>query len=179
FSDQGLEFGKGHLDGVEIGAVGRQEHEPGANVPQGFCCLRAVMAGEIIQNDNVTPVQRWGELGVYVGLEAHAVHRSTEHPRRIQTVVAQGGDEGLGAPVAEGAWSTSRSPRGAHPLVLHMLVFRDVSSMKPRRGRKLRMKGCRWRIQHCLASHTSDRFCSTARMSFFICQTKTLKKTAN
>src|SRR5690606_16549480 len=79
----------------------------------------------------------------------------------------------------KGAWSTSRSPRGAHPRVLHMLVFRDVSSMKPRRGRKLRMKGWRWRIQHCLASHTSDRFCSTARRSFFICQAKTLKKTAD
>src|SRR5690606_41246616 len=79
----------------------------------------------------------------------------------------------------KGAWSTSRFPRGAHPLVLHMLVFRDVSSMKPRRGRKLRMKGSRRRIQHCLASHTSDRFCSTARRSFFICQATTLKTTAD
>src|SRR5690606_1071902 len=64
--------------------------------------LRTVVAGKIVQNDDVTPVQRGGELGLYVGLEAHAVHRSTEDPRRIQTVVAQGGDEGLGAPVAEG-----------------------------------------------------------------------------
>src|SRR5690625_7810932 len=60
-----------------------------------------------------------------------------------------------------------------------MLVFREVSSMKPRRCRKLRMKGWRPRIHHFRASRTSERFCSTARRSFLICQIKSLEKTAD
>src|SRR5690625_5490100 len=60
-----------------------------------------------------------------------------------------------------------------------MLVFREVSSMKPRRCRNPRMKGWRPRNHHFRASRTSERFCSTARKSFFICQIKSLEKAAD
>ncbi|WP_256369786.1 hypothetical protein [Tropicimonas sp. IMCC6043] len=37
--------------------------------------------------------------------------------------------------------TTGWAPRGAQPVVLIMLVFKEVSSMKAKRGRNLRMKG--------------------------------------
>ena len=62
FSDQGLEFGEGHLDSlagrrlhaiavrrVEVRAVGRQEQEPRADVFQDGCGFRAFVSGEIVQ----------------------------------------------------------------------------------------------------------------------------------
>ena len=44
FSDQCLEFGKFHFDGVQVGAVWRRKKEPCTNVAQGLCragCLTA------------------------------------------------------------------------------------------------------------------------------------------
>lgn len=41
----------------------------------------------------------------------------------------------------KGAWSIRRSPFGDQPVVLAMFVFSEVSSMKPMRGNRLRMKG--------------------------------------
>src|SRR5690554_1456810 len=51
-----------------------------------------------------------------------------------------------------------------------MLVFSEVSSMKPMRGNRLAMNGWRRVIQTWRACQTSGRFCSTACRSFFVCQ---------
>jgi len=56
---------------------------------------------------------------------------------------------------------------GVQPVVLIMLVFRDVSSMKASRCRKSRMKGCRRLIQRARSRTTSGRPCSAARSVFF------------
>ena len=47
--------------------------------------------------------------------------------------------------------------------------------MKPIRVSMLRMKGCLCPIQIWRASATSGRFCSTARRSFFVCQTEAVQ----
>ena len=60
------------------------------------------MGGQVVQNDDVALLQRWGELGAHVGLEDRAVHRGVDDPRRDQRAAAQSGDEGLGLPMAEG-----------------------------------------------------------------------------
>jgi len=39
----GLEFGEGHLDRIEIGAVGRQEEEPGSPLLEDRLGLRALV----------------------------------------------------------------------------------------------------------------------------------------
>lgn len=60
------------------------------------------MAGEVVEDDHVASLQPRSELSFNIGLEDLAVHRAVDHPGRGQSVMAQGGYEGLGAPVAEG-----------------------------------------------------------------------------
>lgn len=62
-SDQGLELGECHLDRVEIGAVGRQEEEPRADVFQDRGGLWAAVGGKVIQDHHVALVQGRGQLG--------------------------------------------------------------------------------------------------------------------
>jgi len=80
--------------------------------------------------------------------------------------VAQGRDEGLRVPVAKGAWSARRSPRGTQPVVLAMLVLTEVVSMNPIRVSMLARKGCCLVIQMWRTAATSGRFRSTACRSF-------------
>ena len=70
------------------------------------------------------------------------------------------------------ACSTGRWPRGAHPVVLLMLVFTEVSSMTVSLSRWLAMKGWRLAIRIRRLSATSLRFCSGACRCFFVTETK-------
>jgi hypothetical protein len=45
--------------------------------------------------------ERRGELGLDVAVEGRPVDGAVDDPRSIDAVVAQGGDEGLGAPASE------------------------------------------------------------------------------
>ena len=100
-AQMGLEFGEGHFDGIEIGAVGREEEEPGAACFEDGLGLFAFVGWQIVEDDHVAWPQCRGELGLDIGLEDLAVHRTIDHPGRSQAIVAQGGDEGLCAPMAE------------------------------------------------------------------------------
>ena len=100
-SDQGLELGECHLDGIEIGAVWRQEQEPRSNVFQDRGGLRAAVGGEVVEDYDVALVQGRGQLGFDIEVEEFPVHRPADHPGRVQPVMAQGGDEGLRLPVAK------------------------------------------------------------------------------
>ena len=97
-----FELGEGHFDGIEIGAVGREEQEPRPALLEDRCGFLALVAGEVVEDDHVAGLQRRRELGLDIGLEDLAVHRAVDHPRCGQSVMTQGGDEGLGAPMAEG-----------------------------------------------------------------------------
>ena len=55
---------------------------------------------EIVADDEVAAAQCGGEEFLHVGQEHGPVHRAIEEQRRGEAVVAQGGDEGEGAPVA-------------------------------------------------------------------------------
>ena len=101
-SDQGFDLGECHLDGVQVGGVRRQEQEPGANVFQDRGGLRTSVGSKVVQYHDVALLQGRGQLGLDMEVEEFAVQRSADHPRRIQPVMAQGGDEGLSVPVAEG-----------------------------------------------------------------------------
>ena len=48
-----------------------------------------------------TPGEERSELGLDVGLEGLAIHRTIEDPGGDQAVAAQAGNEGLGVPMAE------------------------------------------------------------------------------
>lgn len=100
-ADQGLEFRERHFDGVEVGAVGRQEEEP---CTERFECLGgcgAFVAGEVIEDHHIPRLQRRRQLGFDVEIEALAVDRALDHPRGGEPVMTQPGDEGLRMPVPE------------------------------------------------------------------------------
>ena len=82
----GLEFGKGHLDGVEIGAIGRQEEEPRAPFLENGLGLLALVAGEVVEDDDITGLERWRQLGLHIGLEGLPVHRPVDDPWRRQSI---------------------------------------------------------------------------------------------
>src|SRR5271169_3681233 len=42
-----LEFGEGHFDGIEVGAVGRQKQQPSASLADGLFGGRAFVAGRL------------------------------------------------------------------------------------------------------------------------------------
>jgi len=106
----GLEFGECHLDRIEIGAVGRQEEEPGTPLLEdrlGFCTL---VAGQVVEDHHVARLQGRCQLGLDVGVEDLAVHGLIDHPRRDEAIAAQAGDEGLRRPVSERRPGLQASP---------------------------------------------------------------------
>ena len=107
---KGLELGEGHLDGVEIGAIGRQEHEPGAFVADRLFGSRALMGGEIVENDDIALVWRGRQLGLDIGLENDPVHRRIDDEGDGQSGAPECGDEGLGFPMAEGSLGVQALP---------------------------------------------------------------------
>ncbi len=52
-SDQGFEFREGHFDWVEVGAVGRQEEEPGTERFERLGGCGAFVAGEIVEDHHI------------------------------------------------------------------------------------------------------------------------------
>lgn len=98
----GREFGESHFDRVEVGAVGRREEEPSAPCLEDSAGFFAFVAGEIVENDDITRLEGRGELSFDIGFEGRAVHGAVDDPWRSQTVTAQCRDEGLGFPVAKG-----------------------------------------------------------------------------
>ena len=134
FRSSSLELGEDLLDRVEVGAVGRQEEELGAGGPDRLADGLALVAAEIVHDDDVAGRERRDEELLDPGGEDLAVDRPVEHAGRVDPVVAQRGEEGQRAPAAERRLGdAARWPRGAQPRVGVMLVLAQVSSMKTRR----------------------------------------------
>ena len=110
-SKVGLELGEGHLDGVEVRRIGRKKQHPCASGFDGLFRRRALVGGEIVQDNHVAWLQRGSQLGLDIGIEDSAVHGLADDERRHQLVVPQSGDEGFRLPMAE-------RRRGAQPLTL-------------------------------------------------------------
>jgi hypothetical protein len=96
-----FEFGEGHFDRIEIGAVGRQKQEPAASLAQCFGGALALVCGQVVEDDDGSGIKRRGQLRLDVGVEGGTIHRPFDHPRRDQGVLRQPGDKGLRAPFAK------------------------------------------------------------------------------
>jgi hypothetical protein len=107
-----FELGEDLFDGVQVGAVGRQEDQVRAPGSDGGAGGLALVAAEVVQDDHVAGSQRRGEDLLDVEAEELAVDRTVDHPGRIDAVVAQGGDEGQGLPVAVGRIGPQATPSG-------------------------------------------------------------------
>ncbi len=95
-----FELGEDLFDRIEIGAVGRQEQQPRASGPDRGPDSGLFVAGQIVQDDDVTWPQRRTELLLDPLGKACAIDWLIKHERRVDPVAAQGGDEGHRLPMA-------------------------------------------------------------------------------
>lgn len=101
-SEVGLEFRKGHLDGIEVGTVRGQEKKPCPLFLEHVLGTLAFVAGQVVENDDVAGLERGRQLGFDVGFEDVPVHGPINDPRGGQSIAPQSGDECLCFPVPEG-----------------------------------------------------------------------------
>jgi hypothetical protein len=97
-----FQFREGHLDWIEVRAVGRQESEARSHSFDRGAHLRLFVDGEIVQHDDIAGPERWGEDLLHVGAKAGAVDRPIEHGRCRETGRAQRGDDRVRLPMAAG-----------------------------------------------------------------------------
>ena len=97
-----FEFGEDLFDRVEVWTVGWQEDEARAGSANGFAHRFALVAAEIVEDDDIARGQRWSQNLNDISMEGGGVDRSIEDERRRDAVAAQGGEKGHGLPMAEG-----------------------------------------------------------------------------
>jgi len=103
-----FELGKDLLDGVQIGAVGRQEQQPRADAAD--CCADGgpLVAGEVVHDHDVARRERGHEELFDILKEARPVDRLIEDTRGIDPIAAQSGKEGHRFPVT--IWHLGMEP---------------------------------------------------------------------
>lgn len=79
FSEDGLEFGEGVLDGVQVGAAGRQENESGADGFEGRPDCDVAMGGKIFEDEEVAGGEGRHQDLLDTGLEPSAGHEPIEN----------------------------------------------------------------------------------------------------
>ncbi len=97
----GFKLCEGHFDGIEVGAIGWQEHDPCAFRLDGLLGGLALVGWQIVHDDDIAFVEGWGELFLDISLEDAPVHWGIDDKGRGELIAAQAGDEGLGHPMPE------------------------------------------------------------------------------
>ncbi len=101
-SEQGLEFGEGQLDGIEVRGIGRQIEQEGVGALDRLTDAIDLVAREIVHDDDIARLESGGKNLLGVGLEGGAVHRPVQHHWGGQAAETQTGDEGGGLPMPPG-----------------------------------------------------------------------------
>ena len=100
FSQQSLELGEDLLDRIEVGRVFGQEHEPRPDGSDRLSHRLSLVGAEIVEDDDVARLEGRHEELFDIGEEAFAIDRAVEQAGRVDAVVAQGGEECRGLPLA-------------------------------------------------------------------------------
>lgn len=101
-SDQGLELGEHHLDGIEVGAIGRQEQEVGAGGADGAADRSALVTAKVVEDDNISFRQCRDEGLLDPGGEAGPIDGAVQDQGSDNPVVTQAGQESQRLPVTVG-----------------------------------------------------------------------------
>lgn len=88
------------FDRVKIGAIGRQEEQPCACSPDRSTNGSALVAAEIIQDDDVSWLECRDKNFFDIESEGFTVDRTIENPGSLDTIVAESRKEGHGFPMA-------------------------------------------------------------------------------
>ena len=102
FPEQVFQLGEDLLDRIEVWAVGRQEQQARASGPDYVPDSGLLVAGQVVEDDDVAGRERGAELLFDPLGEAVAIDRLIEDEGCVDPVAAQGGDEGHRLPVAIG-----------------------------------------------------------------------------
>ena len=100
FSHEVLELGEELLDGIEVGAIRRQEEQVSALISDRLARRLAFMRAEIVEDDDVSGLEGRREKLLDIGGEEFAVDRPVDNAGSIDPVMPQSRDEGEGLPVA-------------------------------------------------------------------------------
>ena len=93
FAHEMLELCEDLLDRVEVGAVGRQEQQPGTGTANGLADGGAFMAAQVVHDHDIAGRQRGHEALFDIVGEDLAVDRLVEDTRCVDPVAAQGSKE--------------------------------------------------------------------------------------
>ena len=99
-SEHRFEFGKGHLDGIEVGRIRRQVEQARACSFDGLAHACNLVRGKIVHDDDITEREFRHEHLPDIGQKGIAVHRSIERHAGCQAVDPQPGGECRGLPMA-------------------------------------------------------------------------------
>ena len=97
---EGLEFGKGLLNGIEVRAVGGQEDQLGARLFNSGPGGRHLMRGQIVEDDDVPHPEGRDEDRADIGAKGGAVESAVEEHRRREAPRPQPADQRGGFPMA-------------------------------------------------------------------------------
>lgn len=111
FTHEVLELCEDLFDWIKIGAVGGQKDEMRPDLSDGCPYGFALVGAEIVEDDNIALGKRWNKHLLDIGGEDVAVDRPIDHPRGVDAVMAQRGDECQRFPMP--MWHTGFKPLAA------------------------------------------------------------------
>jgi hypothetical protein len=139
--EEGLQFGEGELDRIEVRTIRRQKAELRADGFNRDTDLGLFVDDEIIEDDDIARAQRRDQDLFDVGEEAGIVDRPVEHRGRAEAVEAERGHHGVGFPmtarrvIAEphAAWTAAVTPQqvGRHPTFVEEHILPPVPQRLP------------------------------------------------
>ena len=115
-AEDGFQLGEAELDGVEVGAVGRQEPQGCAGRLRSRRAPLDFVRGKVVRNDDIAGLEGGDEDLLDVGQETDPVHRPVEHPGRGEPGDAEAGDERTGLPMPMGGVIGHALAAGAAPI---------------------------------------------------------------
>ena len=99
-AEQRFELGEDLFNRVEIGGIRGQEAQRSSRSLNGPAHSHALVAAEIVQDDDIARGEGREQALLHIGQETQAVDRAIEDTGGSNAVVAQGGHERQGLPVA-------------------------------------------------------------------------------
>lgn len=95
-----FELGEGQFDGIQVGTVGWQINEAGADPLDGLAHSSHFVSRQVVHDHCIPGPQRSDELLLDIRAEDLPVHRSVDHQRSGDSANSQRADERRRSPVA-------------------------------------------------------------------------------
>ena len=126
-AQQGFHFCEGLLDRIEVWRVGGQEEELGFGGADRCANGAALMAAEVVHDDDVARRENGRENLLDISAEARAIDRSVDDAGRGEPVATQRRQEREGPPSPEGRLGDEALASGASAMGARHVGFRPRS----------------------------------------------------